>query len=226
MRLNHLIIWDMKFQSKYGFYFLYTVLTVIYIFALIAMPQSWRHQIAVFLILFDPAAMGLFFMGAIVLLEKSQKIPCALAVSPIQTKEYVMAKVVSLAIISVVVAIILAVASEFPHLILVAIGTLIASILFTLGGIIAACYINSLNQFILYIVPIEVIGLLPVIVYFFNGGLSWLQYYPTNVCLDLIMGKIPSLLAMGFTFLSILTLFLLASRIVAKEWKKLGGVKL
>ncbi len=70
MRLRSLFLLDMRFQAKYGFYFLYAVLTIIYVIVLLAVPESWRENIAAILIFSDPASMGLFFMGAIVLLEK------------------------------------------------------------------------------------------------------------------------------------------------------------
>ena len=56
-----------------AFYFIYFVLTVIYVFGITALPDNWKHNAAAIMIYSDPAAMGLFFMGAIVLLEKSQK---------------------------------------------------------------------------------------------------------------------------------------------------------
>lgn len=70
MRLKSLFLLDMRFQAKHGFYFLYVVLTVIYAVALLAVPESWKEKTAIILIFSDPASMGLFFMGAIVLLEK------------------------------------------------------------------------------------------------------------------------------------------------------------
>lgn len=96
MRLKKLFLLDMRFQAKYGFYFLYAVLTVIYIAVLFAFPENWKEKAAAILIFSDPASMGLFFMGAIVLLEKSQHTTCALAVSPVHATEYVIAKVSSL----------------------------------------------------------------------------------------------------------------------------------
>ena len=81
MRLGSLLLWDIRFQRKYGFYFLYAVLTAIYAFILFAVPENWKEKTAAILIFSDPAAMGLFFMGAIILLEKSQHTPCAFAVS-------------------------------------------------------------------------------------------------------------------------------------------------
>ena len=116
MRLKKLFLLDMRFQAKYGFYFLYVVLTVIYIAVLFALPENWKEKTAAILIFSDPASMGLFFMGAIVLLEKSQHTTCALAVSPVYATEYVIAKVSSLSAISLVVAAILALAADADHL--------------------------------------------------------------------------------------------------------------
>ena len=49
MRLKKLFLLDMRFQAKYGFYFLYAVLTVIYIAVLFALPENWRENAAVIL---------------------------------------------------------------------------------------------------------------------------------------------------------------------------------
>ena len=88
MRLRSLFLWDICFQAKYGFYFLYAVLTGIYVSILFALPENWQEKVATILIFSDPAAMGLFFMGAIVLFEKNQHTPCAFAVSPVRPMEY------------------------------------------------------------------------------------------------------------------------------------------
>lgn len=116
MRLKKLFLLDMRFQARYGFYFLYAVLTVIYIIILFALPESWEEKAAAILIFSDPASMGLFFMGAIVLLEKNQHTTCALAVSPVHAAEYVIAKVSSLSAISLVVAAILALSLSLIHI--------------------------------------------------------------------------------------------------------------
>ena len=122
MRLGRLIRGDIHFQWKYGFYFIYVVLTVIYIAVLFALPDNWKEKAAAILIFSDPASMGLFFMGAIVLLEKSQHTTCALAVSPVHATEYVIAKVSSLSAISLVVAAILALAADADNLHIVLFG--------------------------------------------------------------------------------------------------------
>ena len=150
MRLRSLFLFDMRFQAKYGFYFLYTVLTAVYIVILLAIPGSWCEKAAAVLIFSDPAAMGLFFMGAIVLLEKSQHTPCALAVSPVQAIEYMIAKAGSLSAVSLAVAALLALAADAKHLHIILPGTMISSVVFTLLGMIVATKTESLNQFILW----------------------------------------------------------------------------
>lgn len=115
MRLRSLFLLDMRFQAKYGFYFLYAVLTIIYVIVLLAVPESWRENIAAILIFSDPASMGLFFMGAIVLLEKNQHTPCAFAVSPVRAEEYIAAKSGSLSVISLVVLLVLALTADMDQ---------------------------------------------------------------------------------------------------------------
>ena len=95
MRFRQLILWDMRFQARYGFYLLYGFLTVLYVVLLLSLPQAWKENAAAMLIFSDPAAMGLFFIGAIVLLEKSQRVTSFFGVSPLRALEYVGSKVLS-----------------------------------------------------------------------------------------------------------------------------------
>ena len=216
----------MKFQIKYGFYLLYSVLTVIYLIILLAMPESWRTAAAAILIFSDPAAMGLFFMGAIVLLEKSQKVPCAYAVSPVRAIDYIGAKVISLCTISIAVAAILAVAVKAEDLPRTLLGTALSGAVFTLLGIIIATKISSLNQFILWTVPIEVVGFVPAILHMFGVTPAVLRYYPLNVCMDMIAGKKITATGVFVVVLLIAVLIAAAHKCVRRMWKSAGGIKL
>jgi len=226
MRFGSLFLWDICFQAKYGFYFLYAVLTVLYVILLFAFPETWSEKAAAILIFSDPAAMGLFFMGAIVLLEKNQHTPCAFAVSPVRPMEYIIAKVSSLSAISLVVAAILALAASVDNLYVVLLGTGLSGAIFTLSGIIIATKITSLNQFILWTVPIEIVCFVPAILHLFKITPAWLRYYPVNVCMEMISGYTPS--AIGFfnviALMAVLTV--LSKCCVIKMWRGTGGVKL
>lgn len=226
MRLRGLFLWDMHFQAKYGFYFLYAVLTVIYTIALFAIPESWKEKTAAILIFSDPASMGLFFMGAIVLLEKSQHTPCAFAVSPVRPMEYIIAKVGSLSAISLVVAAILALAASMNSLHIVLLGTVISSAIFTLLAIIIAAKIISLNQFILWTIPIEAVCFAPAILHLFKITPEWFQYYPINVCMEMVSGHAPSAIGVFIVIALIAILLILSKYCVLKMWSSMGGVKL
>lgn len=226
MRRGSLFLWDIRFQAKYGFYFLYAALTVIYGVVLFAVPEGWREKTAAILIFSDPASMGLFFMGAIVLLEKSQHIPCAFAVSPVRAAEYIAAQVGSLSAISLVVAAVLAMAADVDNIPVVLLGTALSSVVFSLMGIIIATEIGSLNQFILWTVPVEIACFVPGILHLFRITPAWFQYYPTNICMDMIAGRVPS--AAGIFSVAALTAILgiLSKKRVLKMWSSVGGVKL
>lgn len=226
MRLRSLFLFDMRFQAKYGFYFLYTVLTAVYIVILLAIPGSWREKAAAVLIFSDPAAMGLFFMGAIVLLEKSQHTPCALAVSPVRAIEYMIAKAGSLSAVSLAVAALLALAADAKHLHIILPGTMISSVVFTLLGMIVATKTESLNQFILWTVPVELACFVPAVLHLFEVTPAWLKYYPANVCMDMVSGHSPSAAGLLIVTAMIIILFIYTKFCVLKMWNRTGGAKI
>jgi fluoroquinolone transport system permease protein len=225
-RLFNLIIWDIKFQMKYGFYFLYGVLSIFYLIILFAIPLKWQEKASIILIFSDPAAMGLFFMGAIILLEKSQKIPYSLAVSPIKSVEYIISKILSLCFISVIVAAILTLSINKNNLFIVLIGTAISSSIFTLLGIIVATKISSVNQFILWTTPIEILTFVPGVLHLFQLSPEVLKYYPINICIDLISKKPLTLINLLILIFTFLILLFISNKCVIKMWENAGGVKL
>lgn len=226
MRLCKLILWDIRFQIKYGFYHLYFVMTIAYIFILSILPEVWQENIAAILIFSDPAALGLFFMGAIILLEKSQRVPCSFAVSPVKVSEYVFSKIVSLGTVSIGVAFIIAMFVGIPNLWWVAIGTILSGTIFTLLGIIVATKISNLNQFVLWMVPIELIGFAPAVLHLMKLSPTFLQYYPANVCVSMLSGELPAFGGLMFVIVLITVLMYFSCRCVLKMWRRLGGIKL
>ncbi len=226
MRLGSLLLWDMRFQRKYGFYFLYAILTAIYAFILFAVPENWKEKTAAILIFTDPAAMGLFFMGAIILLEKSQHTPCAFAVSPVRETEYIIAKVSSLSAISFIVVAILALIANVNNFHIVLLGTVLSSAIFTLLSMIAATKIASLNQFILWTVPIEIVCFVPAMLHLFKITPTWLRYYPINVCMEMVSGYAPPIIGVLGVMILIAILLVLSKKSVLKMWESTGGVKL
>ena len=150
MRMKSLILSDIRFQFRYGFYSIYLILTLVYIGLLYALPDAWREDAALIMIFTDPAAMGLFFMGAIVLFEKNERVLDSLAISPVTPPEYVLSKLVSIGLIATLAAAAIgAAAGVIPHPVLFLFSVFLCSCLFSGLGLIAACKVKTLNQFFL-----------------------------------------------------------------------------
>lgn len=226
MRLGYLIRGDIHFQWKYGFYFIYFILTLLYVCVIAALPGHWKKDIAAIMIYSDPAAMGLFFMGAIILLEKSQKVLNAMAVSPIKVSEYILSKTIALIAISTIIALILGLVSGSNHLLGIAVGTALTSSIFTMLGIIAATKITNLNQFLIVIMPIEIVCFIPPAGLFVKLP-DMFCFFPFTACMNLITGK-SSLLSfdMILVFATLIILYMVARHTVQHMWRTLGGVKL
>lgn len=227
MRVKNAILGDIRFQWKYGFYFIYAILTVIYIAILNSLPMGVKPQVTAILIFSDPAAMGLFFMGAIILLEKSQRVLNAIAVSPMKYNEYIFSKVLSLALISLVVAAVIGLAVGMNNLLMVLLGTLFSSIVFSLLGIIAATKIESLNQFMAISVGIEIICFIPPILAVIRPDWSLLSLFPFDAAMRLIFGSSNNVLIdIGINLLLSAILYLICYKQVQKMFMSVGGVKL
>lgn len=227
MRLKNLIIGDVKFQFKYGFYFVYVIFTAIYISLVFLFPPAWREKAAAIMIFSDPAAMGLFFMGAIVLLEKSERVLNSIAVSPVKIEEYIFSKVISIGIISTIVGIIIALAANLTNLFVVILGTFLGSSFFTLLGLIVAANISSLNQFLAATVPIEIISFLPPICYLFGYDKTFMLMHPGCILIRLISGnKEHFLLLIIVLIIWIGLIYIVTHKYIKKMFQSVGGIKL
>ena len=176
-RLSRLTLGELRFALRYGILPLYGLLTVLYLVLLAAVPASVRADVAGVVILTDPAAMGLFFMGAMVMLEKSQRVHNALAVSPVRVWEYIAAKAVALMAIGLVAGLVIGAYAGLPML-GVLLAVLLGSVLFSLLGMVVATRSVSLNQFLILSVPFELITFAPALLYWFHAVQSplWLAH--------------------------------------------------
>jgi fluoroquinolone transport system permease protein len=227
MRMLNLTIGDVKFQIKYGFYFVYTVFTMFYILLLYALPVTVRSTAITILIYSDPAAMGLFFMGAIVLLEKSQRVINSIAISSVRVSEYILAKVISLGMIGTIVGVLIAVIAGTDHIFGVMVGTFLGSVIFSLIGLMIAAKINSINQFMVATIPFEIICFVPPLLYLFGYRKDYLLLHPGCIILLLLSeGEVfrPELILLLFGW--IVLIYWITYRIVNKMFLSVGGVKL
>ncbi len=227
MRLKNLIIGDIKFQFKYGFYFIYIILTLIYVTIINALPGAWREKAATIMIFSDPAAIGLFFMGAIVLFEKSERVLDSIAISPVKIEEYIISKVISLGLISTVVGTIIALSSSMSNLFTVVLGVFLGSTFFTLLGLIIAANTSSLNQFLAATVPVELLSFLPPIFYMFGYDKAYMLIHPGCIIIRFIGSNSENMLLLLIVLLIwILVIYLYVHKYIERMFQTVGGIKL
>ena len=229
MRKINVIKGDMIFQWKYGFYALYFLMIIIYMMLFSFFQRDTKNVVVDICVYSDPAAMGMFFMGALILLEKSQRVTNSIAISPVSTKEYILAKVISIGVISEVVGLILISQGKTDNWFLTSVGIFAGSALFSLCGIIVGAKIESLNQYIVWTIPFEIIGFVPVIVY--RIGFLWdnrlMLLHPGCSIMQLICGNDKYLIfSLLSAFVWLVILFFTADKCVKKMFRNSGRVKL
>ncbi len=159
MRFWRVLSGDMRYQFKYGFYFLYLVISAFYIAVLLLLPPGIRQLGTALIIWSDPAALGFFFIGGIVLLEKGEGLHSYLSILPVTTGEYLWSKVLSLSVISTLTGLVIAavgLGGEVAYLFLVP-GLLAGSALFTFFGLAVGSVARSVNHYMALGVPVGIV---------------------------------------------------------------------
>jgi fluoroquinolone transport system permease protein len=227
MRAKALLAGDIRFQYQYGFYLLYLIFSVLYISLIFLLPTAWRAKAVILMIFSDPAAMGLYFMGAILLFEKSERVLDSIAISPVKPGEYVLAKLLSIALISTGVGLLLGVTGGvLSDLATFLGGVFFGSCLFSAVGLMLAVKIATLNQFIIATIPAELLINLPAIAYLFGWKPRWLIWHP-GVCIIELCQNGPDVLATGVILIGWTAVAVrFACLLMTENFKSLGGVKL
>ncbi|MTI47736.1 MAG: ABC transporter permease [Firmicutes bacterium] len=181
---------DIFLQFNYGFYLVYTIVTIMYIFLLNFLPEEALIVIVPFIIFSDPSVLGFFFISGLVLLEKGEGVLEYLIITPLQVKEYIISKLVSLTFLSLITSIIIEFFSfgkniNYPIFL---VGITLTSFLFILIGFIAVSRFPTINKYLLSSVGYIIVLCLPLIGYFgiFKSRLFYL--FPTQASLLLISG--------------------------------------
>jgi fluoroquinolone transport system permease protein len=194
MRLATAFLADVRFQFRHGFYYAYLFVSVVYIVLLRLVEDGMRETFAVLVVFSDPAMLGFFFIGGIILLEKAQGIFPALFVTPIRISEYVWAKVWSLTALSLGTSflILLATVGTDISVLPIFIGVTFTSMIATLLGIGLAVRVKTVNQFLVSSVLFVPIFFTPVMEWI--SGQSLIYYlFPGKASLLFLEGGFASI---------------------------------
>lgn len=148
-RLLALARHDARLQYRYGIYFAYAFVVAFYVFVLTsAAPYlpSWAVGVIIYS---DPAGVGFFFLGALMMLEKAERVRTALATAPISAAEYFAAKVMTLSSMALIACgILLVVVHGAPNPALLLAGAALTSVAFIGIGVPVALRFRTVNGYL------------------------------------------------------------------------------
>lgn len=212
MRLISVVKYDLKFQIRHGFYLAYAFVSLVYVILLHFVPAAILEKTAILLIFSDPCALGAFFIGGIIMLERDQHIFENLFVTPFQVKEYLLSKVLTFAFLSTMVGSVIHIAAFGwgMEICLSLLGTALTASLITLIGIGLTVRAKSINYYLLFTSQYMIIFYLPILDYLKIIESPFFMLFPTYGSLLLLDDSIQSITAWKFLYaLSILILGIL-----------------
>ena len=231
MRIFNTILQDIRYQFKYGFYFIYAIMVLFYTILIGFVPESWRHVATAVILFIDPAALGFFFIGGILLLEKNERILDVLFVTPLRLWEYILSKAVSLSLVSVLSGMFIGllgpgINANIPVL---TSSLMISSVFYTLVGIASGIKAKTVNQYMIITIPAEILLSAPPVLLLFGIKSAFLEIMPGSLVLRLFQwctghytATYPLLMLLGL-LLWIVPAFYFANRRMKWFLSNIGG---
>ena len=152
--VKNMMKWE--FILLYRYYIIHiSILSVfLYFLSTQAIPDMDNEKFHTMLLFFDPATIGLLFIGALVLFEKSENILQALVVTPMKVDDYLISKIFSLTILSIISAtifmsLLVIFANIKFNVLYLALGIILASVMLILIGFIIVSRVRSINEYLL-----------------------------------------------------------------------------
>lgn len=187
-RLVATLATDFRLQIRGGFY--YAVVLILAAFALLASlapDVDWSWWLAP-MILGNLTTATFYFVGGLVLLEKSEGTLEAQIVSPLRTHEYIGSKVLTLTILSLIENLaIVAILDGFEHRMgLLAIGVTAASVIYILLGFMVVARFDSINEYLIPSALVVTLLSVPLLDYFEVWRTPLMTLHPLQGALTLI----------------------------------------
>ena len=113
-RILTMTLHDARLQFRYGIYAAYAVVVAVYVALLLWLAPWLPDWTPAFIVFSDPAALGFFFLGALMMLERSEGVRTALATAPLTVGDYLGGKVITLTGLALIASTILHLASMRP----------------------------------------------------------------------------------------------------------------
>lgn len=192
--------WETTIQFRQGIYYAAAFVAFVWSALLYGVPDAGIEPLLVSVLFIDLAVFGFFFMAAIYYLEKGDRVIEGLVVTPLRTWEYLMAKIITLTITSIVVGAIvtLVVYGVVLNWFWYVVAVVVMSLPVTLLGFVIAARYNGINEFLIpgsfYLAILQI----PLLAYFGVVDTPLLYLLPSGpglIFLEMAFGSVPAWLA-------------------------------
>lgn len=180
--LLRVLLWDVRIQSRERIYLFTIVTTAAFVAVVMLLPDNTPITVITAILFLDPAIIGMSFVGALVLLERTQNVLPALAVTPASSADYALAKILTFVALTIVGSLTVVFAAWWPPSIVLVLRMALAltfiGALAVLGGLVMVATAYSINHFIARIVPVSLVVAMPLIGHFgiVGGSLAWVLF--------------------------------------------------
>ena len=215
---------DIRFQFRHGFYYAYAVLTILYIIVLRLLPDTMVYPALTLILFSDICALGFFFIGAIVLLERGQNLTESLFVTPLRLREYLLAKILSFLFLATLSALLIMLGASIggQDLMWFVFGAVFSALIYTLFGLIFAARARHVNDYFVKSLGAGLLISLPILAYIRLFDTPLFYIFPTRATLILldVLGTDYALSEKLFSVASLLIWFLILGSWVYQRFNK------
>ncbi len=197
-RLAALISLDTRLQWRNGIYYAYAFVVGFYALILVYLG-AWLPAWAVGVVIYsDPAVLGFFFLGALMMLEKAEGTRTALAIAPVSPGDYFWAKALTLTIVAVIaVAVIGTLAHSSTNWPLLVAATVLTSIQYIGIGVPIARRFKTVTSYLIgsagLLIPVVAPGMLAL----YDPMPAWAIVIPAASQLKLVLTSLGAGAASG-----------------------------
>lgn len=224
MRLLTALEQDIRFQFRHGFYYVYLVLTVLYIITLRLLPETLVHPALTIILFTDICTLGFFFIGAIILLERGQNLTQSLFVTPLRLSEYLLAKILSFLLLSVASALLIMLGASVggQNLLWFIFGAIFSALIYTLFGLVFSARARHVNDYFVKSLGLGLVISLPILTYLGLFDTPLFYIFPTRATLILLdsLGGDYDLSEKLYSVANLLIWFSLLSALVYQRFDK------
>ncbi len=197
--LKTMLKWEFLLQLRNMVVPVSFVTIILYIAVLYFIPAIKSDFFYTVFLFFDPALLGITFVGILVLFEKTENTLNALNVTPMEMRDYILTKITSLTILAVLASVLFVVLLYFLlevtfnnfalSFFFLLVGITLTSVFMTLVGFIIVSRYTDLNDYLMGMAGVILLLMIPPMLQlsgFFDSMLFYIV--PTQASFVLLLG--------------------------------------